>query len=1073
MKEIDPVYPVILSLQKLHLVLLRFLLFCLFSILLHHTDLSAQPHIVFNHLTVGDGLSQSSVTCIFQDNKGFMWFGTQDGLNKYDGYSFKVFKNDPSDTTTLTNNFIFSIYENQSGKLFIETQGGTLHQYFPRSESFQIVTKDSVYLKDAKVSTVGAMLYESSGIVWTGGLGDENGLIRTDSNTGQSTTYKHDPLNPSSLSDDKVYSIFRDRSGSLWIGTFNGLDKLDETTGNFFHFRNDPANPASISDSWVWSIFEDSRGDLWIGTYKGGLCRYHPGSNSFFTYKNDPNDPSSINDNYIFSIYEDRGGLIWVGTNLGGISYFNPSTQAFEHYNHDPMNSNSLSDDVILSMLVDSKGMYWIGTQHGGLNKFDHKRKIFKNYYNDPLNSNSLSSNSIQSLLEDRSGNLWIGSWGSGLDSFDPKNGKITHYKYDPSDPGTISDNRIYALAEDQDGNIWIGTYAGGINKIDRNSGKISNYQQIEDDSSSLSSNATWSIGFDGSNNLWIGTWGGGLNIFNLNDNTFRHFKNNPDDSTSIIDDNIIRVFKDSKDNMWFGSSKGLSRYSSESKTFKNYNENDGLANSFVYGIVEDNMGNLWLSTNNGISQFNPEEETFRNYYYKDGLQGNEFNQNAFAKDTKTGNLLFGGLNGFNVFNPENLKDNQYIPPVEFTGYLRYNTDDEEGKPIIENGISERERIFLTYKDNIVTFGFSALSYFNNQENQYRYKLEGFNENWIQLGNNHSVTFTNLSPDDYNLRVIGSNNDGVWNEEGTSLFIHVSPPWWKTNIAYSLYLLTFLSILYTIRRFENNRREQKAQIRESALRIKATEAEKRALEIENKRKTKELEEARQLQLSMLPKQLPDLPDLEIAAFMRTATEVGGDYYDFIVQEDGVLNVAFGDATGHGLQAGTMVTLMKGFFTSDSRSLGLQEFMSHCTKVIKEIKLGRILMSFSYLKIDNKKLQITSAGMPPIYYHNKDSNKIEEIIIEGMPLGAMKMAKYETTERVLKSGDTILLLTDGLPEQMNGKDKMFDYPRVKKHFSDNLDKSPDKIIEKLVKAADRWMNGILQEDDITFVVIRVK
>jgi serine phosphatase RsbU (regulator of sigma subunit) len=484
-------------------------------------------------------------------------------------------------------------------------------------------------------------------------------------------------------------------------------------------------------------------------------------------------------------------------------------------------------------------------------------------------------------------------------------------------------------------------------------------------------------------------------------------------------------------------------------------------------------MGNLWLSTNNGISQFNPEEETFRNYYYKDGLQGNEFNQNAFAKDTKTGNLLFGGLNGFNVFNPENLKDNQYIPPVEFTGYLRYNTDDEEGKPIIENGISERERIFLTYKDNIVTFGFSALSYFNNQENQYRYKLEGFNENWIQLGNNHSVTFTNLSPDDYNLRVIGSNNDGVWNEEGTSLFIHVSPPWWKTNIAYSLYLLTFLSILYTIRRFENNRREQKAQIRESALRIKATEAEKRALEIENKRKTKELEEARQLQLSMLPKQLPDLPDLEIAAFMRTATEVGGDYYDFIVQDDGVLNVAFGDATGHGLQAGTMVTLMKGFFTSDSRSLGLQEFMSHCTKVIKEIKLGRILMSFSYLKIDNKKLQITSAGMPPIYYHNKDSNKIEEIIIEGMPLGAMKMAKYETTERVLKSGDTILLLTDGLPEQMNGKDKMFDYPRVKKHFSDNLDKSPDKIIEKLVKAADRWMNGILQEDDITFVVIRVK
>jgi len=524
---------------------------------------------------------------------------------------------------------------------------------------------------------------------------------------------------------------------------------------------------------------------------------------------------------------------------------------------------------------------------------------------------------------------------------------------------------------------------------------------------------------------------------------------------------------------MWFGTTKGLSKFSWESETFKNFNENDGLANSFVYGIVEDNFGNLWLSTNNGLSQFNPEKETFRNYYYKDGLQGNEFNQNAFAKDIKTGNLLFGGLNGFNVFNPENLKDNNYSPPVEFTGYLRYNTDYEEGKPIIEKGISQRERISLTYKDNIITLGFSALSYYNNLENQYRYKLEGFNDNWIQLGNNHSVTFTNLSAGEYNLKVLGSNNDGLWNENGASLMIHVSPPWWKTNFAYGFYFIAIFSLLFVVRRAEIKRREQKTQIRESALRIKATEAEKRMLEIENERKTKELEEARQLQLSMLPKELPNLPNLEIAAFMRTATEVGGDYYDFIVQEDGVLNIAFGDATGHGLQAGTMVTLMKGFFTSDSSKLGLKEFMSHCTRVIKEIKLGRILMSFSYLKIDNKELQMTSAGMPPIYYHHKKTNQLEEIVIEGLPLGAMKMAKYETNEKTLKSGDTLLLLTDGLPEQMNSKDEMFDYNRVKKHFSENLDKSPNKIIEKLVNAGDKWMNGTNQEDDITFVVIRVK
>ncbi len=351
---------------------------------------------------------------------------------------------------------------------------------------------------------------------------------------------------------------------------------------------------------------------------------------------------------------------------------------------------------------------------------------------------------------------------------------------------------------------------------------------------------------------------------------------------------------------MWFGTTSGLSEYLRKTNNFKNYSEKDGLTNNTIYGIVEDNNKNLWLSTNNGLSKFNPSKKIFQNYYYEDGLQGNEFNQNAFAKDNTTGKLLFGGINGFNVFYPDSIKKNSYVPPIAFTNYMRYNTDDEEGKPIIEKGISERDSIFLTYKDNIVTLDFASLSYFDNSENQFRYKLEGFNKNWIQLGKNHTVTFTNLSQGDYTLRVMGSNNDGVWNEKGASLLITISHPWWRTKYAYAFYAITFFSFLYFVRKVEIKRREQKARIRESELRVKATEAEKRVLEVENERKTKELEEARQLQLSMLPKELPKLPHLGIAAFMRTATEVGGDYYDFIVQEDGTLNIAFGDATGHGL-----------------------------------------------------------------------------------------------------------------------------------------------------------------------------
>ena len=1051
----------------------RVIFFSVFLFFAIFVDNFSQSHVIFNHLTTSNGLSQSSVTCILQDKVGFMWFGTQDGLNRYDGYNIKIFKNTPGDSTSLTENFIYSLYEDQAGTFYVETQSNIFHRYNPRTESFQIVSNDRINLDGAKVNSVGALLNESAGIIWTGGLSKGTGLLRQDKKTGEITTFKHDPSDPSSLSDDKVYSVYRDRSGNLWVGTFNGLDRLDENTGKFTHYRNNPNDPNSLADNWVWPIYEDKFGNLWVGTVRGGLSRFDPKSNRFINYKNDPNDPTTINDNFIFSIYQSRSGLIWVGTNLNGVNYFNPSTQSFESFKHDPGNKNSLSDDVVLALLADKNKDYWIGTRTGGLNKFNYQKKKFTFYTYEPSNPNSILSNSIQSLLEDKVGNLWIGNYSNGLNMLDTKTNNFTHYTHNPSDPGSLSDDRVYSLVEDISGNIWVGTYGGGLNKLDRETGKFKRYQFNENDSTSISSNATWSLAIDDENNLWIGTFGAGVNILNLRNNTFTYFKNNPADSTSISDDNIIRIFKDREDNMWVGSTKGLSKYSKEYKTFKNYSEKDGLANNFVYGIAEDGKGNLWLSTNNGLSKFNPSTEVFKNYYYEDGLQGNEFNQNAYARDAKSGRLLFGGPNGFNVFHPDSLKENLFKPPIVLTKYLRFNTDDEEGKPIIEKGISVRDSILLTYKDNIVTFEFAALSYYNNNENQYKYKLEGFNENWIQLGNNHTVTFTNLSSGDYVLRVIGSNNDGIWNEEGASLFIEVLPPWWRTNLAYAIYLITFLSILYGVRRIEINRREQKTRLRENELQLKATEAEKRAIQIENDRKTKELEEARELQLSMLPKELPKLPNLEIAAFMRTATEVGGDYYDFIVQENGVLSVAFGDATGHGLQAGTMVTLMKGFFTSDSSKLGIKEFMEHCTRVIKDIKLGRILMSFSYLKINNNNLQITSAGMPPIFYHNKLTNQIEEIVIQGMPLGAMRNAKYSIVEKEIKSGDTILLLTDGLPEQMNPGEEMFDYSRVKKCYTEIIENTPREIIEKLVAAGDNWMDGRIQDDDITLVVIRIK
>lgn len=1035
---------------------------------------NAQNRIRFNHITINDGLSQSSVTCIFQDQKGFMWFGTQDGLNRFDGYNFKIFKNIPNDENSLTENFIFSIYEDISGVLYIETQSGNFHRYNPKTESFTVIPKDSIDFTKAKFNSIKAMFTDATGKEWTGGLGNPVGLKMQNFNTNQKMQFNHNPADPNSLSDDKVYSVFENSRGNLFVGTFNGLDLLINGKKEFIHYRHNPNDPNSLSDNWVWPIFEDANGIMWIGTVRSGLNRFDPTNKSFISYQNIPADPTSLSDNYIFSIYQDRGGVIWIGTNAGGINYFHPSSQVFDHFVSSAENKNSLKNNSILSIHVDNKGNYWIGTENGGLDKFDYQRNLFQNLLHNAANSNSISSNSIQTIYQDKSGILWFGSFSSGLDEFNPKTGIFKHYINIPSNPNSLSDNRVYSITEDIKGNIWIGTYGGGLNKLNRKTGKISRFQTDPNDSSSISSNATWTVIEDGEGNIWAGTFGGGINVFDPNKNSFKRIQNVPNDSTSLMDNNIIRLFKDRKNNIWIGTTKGLSLYLPKTNSFKNYREKDGLANDFVYGILEDDKGLLWLSTNNGLSCFNPDKEIFKNYYFEDGLQGNEFNQNAFAKDRKTGRLLFGGPNGLNVFHPDSLKMNAYLPPVVLSNYIKYSSDDEEGKPIYEKGISERDSIFLTYKENIINFEFAALSFRNNSMNQYRYKLEGFNDNWIQLGTDNTVTFTNLTAGDYNLHIIGSNNDGIWNEEGTKLFINVTPPWWKTNIAYAVYAISLLGILFGVRQYEINRREQKAQIRETELLIIAGESEKRALRVENERKTKELEDAREMQLSMLPKEIPVLDHLEIAAYMRTATEVGGDYYDFIIDENGTLNIAFGDATGHGLKAGTMVTLMKGFFTLFGSNSEIKTFFEKSTKTLKEIKLGRVMMAFSFLKIKEKLMCYSSVGMPPMYYFSKLTGTVEELVVKGMPLGAMATIPfYSEIEKKLVSGDVFMLFSDGIPEQMNSQKEMYDYPRFKGLFETLIDKSPQELIDTIIKTIDDWRGKNTQDDDITLMVVRVK
>lgn len=1031
-----------------------------------------QQKYSFEHLTVKQGLSQGTVNCILQDAQGFMWFGTQDGLNRYDGYEVRVFRHDPADPRSLNDQWIIGIAEDKNRTLWIQTlnKPAELNRFDPLTESFVRVPRDSVDLRGARRSIVAWDYEEPGGVQWHGTNG--GGVTRFDPGSGRTTAYKHNPSDARSLIDDRVMYIYGDHSGTIWIGTKGGLDEFDVERQTFIHYRHDPGDPKSLSDNWVWPIFEDRQGTLWVGTYGGGLNRFDRSTRTFTRFRHGESDPRSLNGDQLLSIFQDRSGLLWIGMDQQGVDRFHPEMQAFQRYVQDPSDVSSLTNDNVFSLFVDRSGGLWVATQ-GGVDRRDPASDVFRHFRHDPANPRGIGNSLAQCFAEDQMGSVWIGFRSGGLDHYDRSSGSFTHYRNDPANTGSLSDNNVYALCQDRSGELWIGTHKGGLNRFDPSRGTFTRYLHSDSLPGSLGAAGVWALYEDREGTLWVGTFGGGLDRLHRDTGTFTHYRHDAADSSSLSNDIVTYILQDRSGILWIGTASGLNRLDRQSGRFRRYSDNDGLPNNAVFGILEDETGKLWLSTNKGISRFDPRTERFRNYDFRDGLQGDEFNLNACARDPRTGEMYFGGSNGLNAFHPRDVRDNPYVPPVVFSAFTRYNRDDQEGKPIGERGIGAKSEITLSYKDNVAIFEFAALGFYNNFRNRYAYRLEGYGDNWIQLGTERKATFTNLDGGSYVLRVRGSNNDGLWNEEGAALRITVKPPWWKTTWAYAAYFVLTLGFLNALRRFEINRREQKAKVRESELHAKAVEAEKRALEAENERQTKELEDARTLQLSMLPRDVPKLSDYDIAVYMKTATEVGGDYYDFSMAPDGSLNIALGDATGHGMQAGTIVTLMKGLFLSDAARFDIQTFFSHCSRAIKEIRLGRVFMAFTLVRLKGNSVSFSSAGMPPLFLFRKSSGRVEEILLRGMPLGAMKNLEYDLHSDELQAGDTLLMMTDGLPEQKNPALEMFDYKRVQNVFAAAGDASPQDVIAQLSRAGEEWMAGAVQDDDVTMVVIKKK
>lgn len=861
----------------------RNLILIVFIVLSRNNLYTQQEKIRFEKLSIEQGLSQSSVLSIYQDHKGFIWFGTYDGLNRYDGYRFRIYRNIANDSTSLSHNFVRDIFEDRSGTLWIGTEGG-LNKFDREKENFiryKTDIKDSTSITNNRVRDI---FEDKYGALWIATIG---GLNRFDRDRNSFTKYYHNPNDPNSISDNLVRAIYEDRSGNLWFGTDNGLNLLDRGKGRFIHFKSDPKNSNSLSENsviclaedregFLWigthnglnrfnrnnssftryifdptqpyslrnntvrAIYEDHTGELWIGTYGGGLEKYDRKRNRFIHYQYNPNDLHSLSNNAIYCIYEDHSGILWIGTDYGGISKYNRRKSQFILYTNDPNNHNSLNNNLVHAFFEDPDAqgnIVWIGTWGGGLCRFNREKEEFTFYRHDPNNSFSLSNDIVRSIYKDHTGMFWIGTDG-GLDRFDQKKRRFIRYQFDPTDPHSLSHNMVKTIYEDRRGELWIGTYGGGLNKYDRRRDRFIRYQFNPNDSYSLNDNIVWCIHEDRSGRLWIGTDAGGLNCFDREKGQFVHYRKDPSDSNSISDNKVLCICEDHAGMLWLGTAGGgLNRYDPDSQLFDTYTEKDGLASNTVQAILEDDEECLWISTIKGLSRFDPTTKEFNNFDVYDGLQSNEFNVGSCCKSV-TGEMFFGGINGFNIFSPEKVPRNLFVPSIEITDFQLFNKSVPIGKEIndrvlLEKSISETEELTLSYRDGVFSIGFTCMDFTAPEKNKYAYRMEGFEKNWNYVGTQRTVTYTNLDPGKYIFRVKGSNNDGVWNEMGTSLRITITPPFWETvwfRMAGITLVIGFVFSAYKIRtaRIRARNRELERRILERTAQLETTNNELQA-----------------------------------------------------------------------------------------------------------------------------------------------------------------------------------------------------------------------------------------------------
>jgi len=841
-----------------------------------------QEKIRFRNVSIAQGLSQSSLFSIAQDRQGFMWFGTEEGANRYDGYTMKIFRPERGNSASISNNWINCIREDRQGKIWFGTDHG-LNCFDRETEQFKRFLAQPDNPEALSVNRIYAIMEDRDGILWIGtdrGLHSLNadrtrltrilfegtrrvaaaaddirtiiqdrdgsiwigayggGLRYRDLKSGEWTAFVHEPAVRNSLTDNNVLHLTQDRNGEIWIGMQSGLDRLDPRRGMFTHYSHDPKKASSLSDDWVNCVYEDGDGDLWIGTNEGGLNRYRRETDDFSHSTYDSADPNSIRANRILSIHQDRSGLIWIGTYGGGVDYFQKSSLRFLHIQTNPLDPKSITNNHIRAFLEDGPDRLFLGAESGGLNIIDRNKGKTIILPHDPRDPTSLGGNQVYSIIKDNHGTIWVGSYGGGLNRFNPADRTFTRFQHQPDNPNSLGHDLIRTLRPSRDGGLWIGMEGGGLNHFDPSTGRFIRYPADPQNPDGLALNRVWALAEDPQSGiLWIGTFGAGMDRFDPRTGMFRHFRTQEDNPNSLNNNYVLCLHSDKQGILWIGTNGGgLNRFDPGQETFQSYTQADGLANNTVYGILEDDDGNFWLSSNQGLSKFNPKLLTCKNYDISDGLQGMEFNGGAYYQGP-SGWMYFGGIKGYNAFRPQNIADNPFIPPVVITGIQILNKDVRigdriNGRKILDKAVNVTEHIALTAANRVVSFEFAALSFLAPEKNQYAYKLEGFDKDWNPVGTRRFTSYTNLPPRKYRFLVKASNNDGLWNETGAALSITVIPPvwrtwWFKTLLIFAAALVVLAVIWIRTRAIINKRNELDALVR---LRTKELQAAHREME---------------------------------------------------------------------------------------------------------------------------------------------------------------------------------------------------------------------------------------------------